>query len=30
MAEDHETLDGDPAAAFDALRAEVAQLRAAL
>jgi hypothetical protein len=30
MAEDHETLDGDPAAAFDALRAEVAQLRTAL
>ena len=30
MAEDHEALDGDPAAAFDALRAEVAQLRAAL
>jgi len=30
MAEDHETLDGDPAAAFEALRAEVAQLRAAL
>ena len=30
MAEDHETLDGDPAAAFYALRAEVAQLRAVL
>lgn len=30
MAEDHEAMDGDPAAAFDALRAEVAQLRAAL
>ena len=30
MAEDNETLDGDPAAAFDALRAEVAQLSAML
>jgi hypothetical protein len=30
MAEDRETLDGGPAAAFEALRAEVAQLRAAL
>ncbi len=30
MAEDRETLDGGPAAAFEALRAEVAPLRAAL
>lgn len=30
MAEDHEGLGDDPAAAFEALRAEVAQLRAAL
>lgn len=30
MAEDHETLGADPAAAFEALRAEVAQLRTAL
>ena len=30
MAEDHEGLGADPAAAFDALRAEVAQVRAAL
>ena len=30
MAEDHEALGDDPAAAFEALRAEVAQVRAAL
>jgi hypothetical protein len=30
MSEDHETLDGDPAAAFEALRAEVARLRTVL
>ena len=30
MAEGHETLDGDPAAAFEALRVEVAHLRTAL
>lgn len=30
MAEDHETLGADPAAAFEALRAEVAQVRGAL